>query len=655
MRALRLGLLAGGLIALVAGCTGHRPRPSGQAPAQDAEQTEWEAAAVACEGGEVLACFTAGFAYQEGDGPARDTQRARALFERGCELGDPNACALALSIVIDEAPGSEAAQKGRSSLEQGCFEADAELACLLLASFESEGVWEKGTTAEDAALGAWSHACEQLDSMDGCFHLASALREWRPDTESERAFRTFRQACAFEHLPACRSAADALACGQGVGKDEQGAVRAYLAACRLGDVPSCSQAASFFAVLTDDAREALNVNLGPTLRLLAVRSAGAGLAEDAELLASKLPLDEAAFIRAGLALDAGRYDDARGQVEALRQARPEAKEAALFDALIAAAEAKRPLFEALVAAWKAQGMPDLRPLGLVEPAVPFWETDCWDHVRPWLDPEDAVASPALWALTLSFDGAPREILEAAVKLPEDAPLANRLGALAALGHPKSAERLSPAQQAARARLLRTFEAEEGTFAVFVRLGAGEQKAPFTDGERQALQDARGWAPPKETLRRAIHGQAAQLPEAERTHFGAEATLQALVGLVTVADAHRVAARAQASAPGLDPKARRKLGERLVALGEATLAGGWYWEVMTGAALIGAGAELTGEEAHAQRHAEVQRWARGLLGEGDYLPELGTWPSWRLREELARAAGDDEVGFKERLDARLEEK
>ncbi len=647
MRSLTFAFLSMTAVVLAGGCSARNkvvvPEPG---PTQDASG-EWDLAVRACEEGDPSGCFSAALAYEHGDGPARNVPRAAALYGRGCELGDPNACVLAANLQLEGEPSAETLEAAGRQLTLACFEGESELGCLVLGTRASEAKWEQGDAARDAAIEAWSHACEAYESIDGCFFAGATLRERKAEGDLERAFRYLTIACAFEHLEACRIAADARACGEGVPEDVPRAIRDHLAACRLGDAASCSQATSFYSVLEEAERGKLDVNLGPVPFLLALRSAQRGLADDAKALAEGLPADQAAWIRASLAFDRGDHASAREALVALRQERPESAEAVLLERAMGAAERGEPLYLAVVHAWAELGRPDLRQGGLVEPPLKFWDIECRSHYRAWLPPEDAAPRPALYDLAQDPEGFPDAVREAAAKIPDDAAVADRLGGILALTGKDT--RASPREdwEAARRRLLQTFEGGQDAFSVIVRLAGEEAKTPLSSKDRVALERATEWKIPKETLRAAVDAQAKTLDD-DGT-WGESPRLMATVGLAGVADAVQVAARAEATGPSLSRRERQRLGKALLRIAEQVYAGGWVVEAYFATGLFAAGAELTGDPKDASRRDEVTAATRRLL-ERDGVPELGSWPSKRLTDDQLRSAGEDEVEFQKRLDA-----
>jgi TPR repeat protein len=46
----------------------------------------------ACENGETVACVSLGYMYANGEGVARDEERARQLFQVACGRADPIGC-----------------------------------------------------------------------------------------------------------------------------------------------------------------------------------------------------------------------------------------------------------------------------------------------------------------------------------------------------------------------------------------------------------------------------------------------------------------------------------------------------------------------------------------------------------------------------------
>ncbi|MCB9673789.1 MAG: SEL1-like repeat protein [Alphaproteobacteria bacterium] len=155
----------------------------------------WEAG---CERGVAVACANgADLVEAELMGDARDTAKAKALREKGCDLDDPYSCGMLGKSMLPED-----FDKGRELLRTACESGIGE-ACTIL----GDALGAKGARY-DAVRSASLHAkgCE-LGQAASCNALANA--HWKGagvDKDKERARELYGTACAKGIEEACKRA-----------------------------------------------------------------------------------------------------------------------------------------------------------------------------------------------------------------------------------------------------------------------------------------------------------------------------------------------------------------------------------------------------------------------------------------------------------------
>jgi hypothetical protein len=183
-------LLAAPRPAVASGPAGPPAPPSD--PVQATEQ--------ACEAGAAAACHALADALDRGaPGLPRDRTRARALYQRGCELGSVPSCS----------------------------------------SFAALEMQAGGDADTEAARKAFEKACE-LGDAPGCANLAGIyLLGHGVDPDAQRAAELNDRACGMGLGVACARLAEAYAKGQGVAVDEARARELVAQACTSGFQPAC--------------------------------------------------------------------------------------------------------------------------------------------------------------------------------------------------------------------------------------------------------------------------------------------------------------------------------------------------------------------------------------------------------------------------------
>jgi TPR repeat protein len=135
----------------------------------------------ACDQGGVRACNSA---YAKGEGLPKDPEKARALYEKGCQERSPgwDACKSLGAAFEKGLGGPKDAARAAEIYERGC----AQGGCL-----RAGQIWEKGEGGvkadPDRALKAYEKGCKQFSSeKDTCVAFGKAAE--KKDKEQAKAF-----------------------------------------------------------------------------------------------------------------------------------------------------------------------------------------------------------------------------------------------------------------------------------------------------------------------------------------------------------------------------------------------------------------------------------------------------------------------------------
>lgn len=159
------GLLCGFMLLAIAltllhprSLTAAQPNQPTNAPAQ---------LQAACDKGDGQACYDLGTRYEEGDGVAKNADRAVTLYERSCEIGDAGNCWYLGTVYEDGGFGLVAPNVNRAAAlyRKGCERGDGN-ACFSLGLLYKAG---KGVPRNPAAAAAFIRK--------GCVDLASGVCE----------------------------------------------------------------------------------------------------------------------------------------------------------------------------------------------------------------------------------------------------------------------------------------------------------------------------------------------------------------------------------------------------------------------------------------------------------------------------------------------
>jgi TPR repeat protein len=248
------------LVVMIAACqSAAKPEPAKPVPLSNARQSDAELD-TAC-GTRADACLVLGRRYWEADGVDVDFQRAHGAFERGCKLGNQEACARAAMAV---AQGSIA---GDMAMAYGMFDkackAGEKRGCIGVGFMKSDGkgtpkdipgaievLAKQCTNGEGSACGILSvvyvneqqdvekgreaakRGCE-LDASFSCF-VAAALSQ-----DTQETYRLLAKSCELGDGEACTTYGATLLAGQDIDRDPVKAVKILDRGCQLGAEKSC--------------------------------------------------------------------------------------------------------------------------------------------------------------------------------------------------------------------------------------------------------------------------------------------------------------------------------------------------------------------------------------------------------------------------------
>ncbi|WP_067785990.1 tetratricopeptide repeat protein [Paraurantiacibacter namhicola] len=207
--------------------------------------------AAACRAGDAKACFDAGMVLIDKTNPAGDLVAGRALFERGCELGDRRSCGVAGQLFVSNGRGMTANHpKGVAYLDKACRMKDG-YSCQLLGSAHLDGA--VGLVPDrERGIAYFKLGCEtpHKDSCDVLFNLLIDEVPARQARAKEVA-DSWGKACEAGLVSTC-SVATVLAFDGGNGEfpqavDWQLADRNALSACKNRVIQGCTAGEHMFS------------------------------------------------------------------------------------------------------------------------------------------------------------------------------------------------------------------------------------------------------------------------------------------------------------------------------------------------------------------------------------------------------------------------
>lgn len=157
-----------------------------------------------CERGHANSCFSLGWAYDLGVGVAIDRVKARAIYERACELDDRDGCRAVAFFQANGIGGASDVPTAMRFYKQACVDGDA-AACSDLGAMYSAGL---GVPKDfELAIGLYRRACSGAHPR-GCINLGQAYLAGDGVPRDEGAAKAlFERACTADHPDGCRQLA----------------------------------------------------------------------------------------------------------------------------------------------------------------------------------------------------------------------------------------------------------------------------------------------------------------------------------------------------------------------------------------------------------------------------------------------------------------
>jgi hypothetical protein len=229
----------------------------------------------ACDRGRQSACYRLGWLAWWGRGIPRDEVRAEQIYGGACRAGSGAACG-ELGRLWSARAGRRA--EALSLFERAC-ELDDPEGCLLLAS-----AFAMGTLAprDDArATPIYEKACA-LGSALGCYNTGLMYNEGRgAPLDHGRALRAYAEGCSMGSTTACTDEGYMRQHGRGVARDEAAAASLYERACegtpcQAGNLLGCLNLGKVY-------RDGIGVTADPARAAQIFRSACQRPAEDGDV------------------------------------------------------------------------------------------------------------------------------------------------------------------------------------------------------------------------------------------------------------------------------------------------------------------------------------------------------------------------------------
>ena len=182
-----------------------------------------------CDDGASDACSALGLYYSE-DEDARNLERSTEYMTRACDLKMSAACASAGARLMERSPPNT--EKAQAMFDKGCA-LDDPTSCFGLGQALSL------TDEVERMEGAYGKACEG-DQKQACANLAVHLHAEGPRNHPKRAHAAADRACALNIGVGCAIQATYYRGGEHFPADEERARSLLRQACTLGHQDSCS-------------------------------------------------------------------------------------------------------------------------------------------------------------------------------------------------------------------------------------------------------------------------------------------------------------------------------------------------------------------------------------------------------------------------------
>lgn len=542
--------------------------------------------------------------------------------------------------------------RGATRLESACLNGVA-LACGSLARGYESGA--NLTRDVKRASELYRTAC-RLEPREWCVAAGDLIQAQQPAATSQaEALAAWKQACAAGDLKGCRREAQAFECGIGAPRSELDALRRFVIACDAGDSVSCQNAGWLLARVDRIPDEIQTSSQFQSLALLGLHqeiSEGSERLTRARLVeaARRWPQSpEFAFVRACRDVDEGDWDAAHRELAG--PLAPVAQDPAvrmLARMLDTDPEADTPWPQRLVAAWAAEGRPNLegsRFLPLREdqdffscqalPGPVALTTE-----REFLGAFVEAANRATSALSNdAFVGAASQFLASRDR-------AARIVAASILSSEQLPEAVREEHRPAVLDVVTSLGDERPDdlfYAVWKLQLEGTVRGTTTLGEATRLAKLRTYGSDRRLLYDALVSAGSE--EQDRTRNYLAAMLQVFLTVDIGGWTADLAERAKSGPAG----ERQQWGRQLVSMGDTVSEAGWLVDVMIARRILKQGSALTGRpEDEARVEAVAARGKRFHDAGSSALRKFGHWPLIRVWRPWNEATALREMEFFEEL-------
>jgi TPR repeat protein len=213
---------------------------------------------VACEGGELRACYDLGIMYRKGEGVAANVPAAIKLFTRSCEGGYADGCT-PLGYLFAEIKSWELAAK---NYKRGC-DGGSLRGCSYLGELYLRGEGVEHNLEHAAAYLKRACITPALSGCDALTDLATIyFSGGKVAQDYEMAALLFAQACEGGVSKACNSLGALYASGKGVKKSWQKAAELSARSCTAANATGCDQLGTLYIAVKDYLQAATAYDLG---------------------------------------------------------------------------------------------------------------------------------------------------------------------------------------------------------------------------------------------------------------------------------------------------------------------------------------------------------------------------------------------------------
>jgi TPR repeat protein len=195
-----------------------------------------------CAGASAAECTATALSAWSESGDDRSVACVARMLADACALQDARACLFAGRLSLDGRGTSRDAQRGLEMLVRGC-DGGVAMACGVATRWLGEAGHAADVAGGQELLARLEGERTCLSGQaEACFQIGLNFYYGREAFPRDRASssRAFSRGCDLGDSRACNNLGDALAYGDGVGRDVEGAASSFRKACRLGEALGCA-------------------------------------------------------------------------------------------------------------------------------------------------------------------------------------------------------------------------------------------------------------------------------------------------------------------------------------------------------------------------------------------------------------------------------